>query len=194
VTSCLLFEGWFAHLLPTRAAVQAVENCSLWLLAENGFWAADQICIVASRWSRWLLAFASYLYMLYSNYIYLCDMDMGMNLYEFDIYIYICVCVYRSIYRIYIYYIYVHVSCICSYLLCSAGIDRSPQAQFWGHQLLRCPLSPLGLAAEMMELKGGPWRAVQIQSHQAEQQRECDGIGMDAEGSNETTCSKMFKH
>lgn len=35
-----------------------------------------------------------------------------------------------------------------------------------GHQLLRCPLSPLGLAAEMMELKGGPWRAVQIQSHQ----------------------------
>ena len=69
-----------------------------------------------------------------------------------------------------------------------------PRRQFWGHQLLRCPLSPLGLAAEMMELKGGPWRAVQIQSHQAEQQRECDGIGMDAEGSNETTCSKMFKH
>ena len=104
MTSCLLFEGWFAHLLPTRAAVQAVENCSLWLLAENGFWAADQICIVASRWSRWLLAFASYLYMLYSNYIYLCDMDMGMNLYEFDIYIiYICMYVYRSIYRIYIY-------------------------------------------------------------------------------------------
>lgn len=34
-----------------------------------------------------------------------------------------------------------------------------------GHQLLRCPLSPLG-PAEMMELKGGPWRAVQIQSHQ----------------------------
>ena len=42
--------------------------------------------------------------MLYSNYIYLCDMDMGMNLYEFDIYIiYICMYVYRSIYRIYIY-------------------------------------------------------------------------------------------
>ena len=112
MTSCLLFEGWFAHLLPTRAAVQAVENCSLWLLAENGFWAADQICIVASRWSRWLLAFASYLYMLYSNYIYLCDMDMGMNLYEFDIYIYIyvCVCVYRSIYRIYIYIYIIYMS------------------------------------------------------------------------------------
>ena len=48
-----------------------------------------------------------------------------------------------------------------------------------GSQLLRCPLGQEGSQQpELMEMKGGPWRSVQIQSNQARFKDELADAGV----------------